>query len=124
MALFGCGFRLPGDDRGLIPPGISVRNATDVTLHFKVFTPERTYSLPTVVRPSDSTIVLSKGQLAPAIAEGECTIVDLVAFALRAHRTRQRIERLVAGSRWVDCGHVFTTMIGTPLHAATVTRAF
>ena len=34
------------------------------------------------------------------------------------------MERLVAGSRWVDSGHVFTTTIGTPLHAATVTRAF
>ena len=34
------------------------------------------------------------------------------------------MERLVAGSRWVDSGHVFTTTIGTPLHAASVTRAF
>ena len=34
------------------------------------------------------------------------------------------MERLVAGSRWVDSGHVFTTTIGTPLHAATVTRTF
>ena len=49
---------------------------------------------------------------------------DSVTAALRAHRTRQRMERLVAGSRWVDSGHVFTTTIGTPLHAATVTRAF
>ena len=30
----------------------------------------------------------------------------------------------VAGSRWVDTGHVFATTLGTPLHAATVTRAF
>ncbi|MDP9224647.1 MAG: site-specific integrase [Actinomycetota bacterium] len=49
---------------------------------------------------------------------------DAVIAALRAHRTRQRMERLVAGSRWVDSGHVFTTTIGTPLHAATVTRTF
>jgi integrase len=52
------------------------------------------------------------------------TLPDSVTAALRAHRTRQRMERLVAGSRWVDSGHVFTTTIGTPLHAATVTRAF
>ncbi len=32
--------------------------------------------------------------------------------------------RLVAGTRWVDSGHVFTTGLGTPLDAATVTRAF
>jgi len=49
---------------------------------------------------------------------------ESVAVALRSHRTRQRMDRLVAGSRWVDSGHVFTTTIGTPLHAATVTRAF
>lgn len=49
---------------------------------------------------------------------------DYVVSALRSHRTRQRMERLVAGSRWSDSGHVFTTTIGTPIHAATVTRAF
>ena len=27
-------------------------------------------------------------------------------------------------SPWVDSGHVFTTMVGKPIHAATVTRAF
>jgi integrase len=34
------------------------------------------------------------------------------------------MERLVAGSRWIDSGHVFTTTIGTPVEAAAVTRAF
>jgi integrase len=34
------------------------------------------------------------------------------------------MERLVAGLRWVDSRHVFTTTVGTPIHAATVTRAF
>ena len=45
---------------------------------------------------------------------------ESVGAALRAHRTRQRMERLVAGSRWIDSGHVFTTTRGTPLHAGTV----
>jgi integrase len=49
---------------------------------------------------------------------------EVVVAALLAHRTRQKMERLVAGSRWVDTGHVFTTTIGTPLEAAVVTRAF
>jgi integrase len=49
---------------------------------------------------------------------------DVVVAALQAHRTRQRMERLVAGSRWVHSGHVFATTIGTPLEAAVVTRAF
>jgi integrase len=30
----------------------------------------------------------------------------------------------VAGWRWIDSGHVFTTSIGTPIEAAAVTRAF
>jgi integrase len=49
---------------------------------------------------------------------------EIVVDALRAHRTRQKMERLVAGPRWVDSGHIFTTTIGTPLEAAVVTRAF
>ena len=49
---------------------------------------------------------------------------EVVTTALRAHRTRQKADRLVAGSRWTDSGHVFTTLHGTPYHAATITRAF
>ena len=49
---------------------------------------------------------------------------NVVVDALRGHRTRQKMERLVAGSRWVDSGHVFATTIGTPMEAAVVTRAF
>jgi integrase len=49
---------------------------------------------------------------------------EVVVSALRGHRTRQKMERLVAGSSWVVSGHVFTTSWGTPLDAATVTRSF
>ncbi len=49
---------------------------------------------------------------------------EVVVKALRGHRTKQKMERLVAGSRWVDSGLVFTTIRGTPLDVATVTRAF
>jgi integrase len=49
---------------------------------------------------------------------------EVVVTALLAHRTRQGMERLVAGSRWVDSGHVFATTIGTPIEAGCVTRAF
>jgi len=34
------------------------------------------------------------------------------------------MERLVAGSRWRDTGHVFATTVGTPIEAARVTRSF
>lgn len=48
----------------------------------------------------------------------------VVRVELRAHRTRQKEDRLLAGSRWTDSGHVFATMLGRPHHAATITRAF
>ena len=49
---------------------------------------------------------------------------EAVRAALQAHRTRQKMDRLVAGSRWTDSGHVFATMLGRPHHAATISRAF
>ena len=49
---------------------------------------------------------------------------ESVTVALRAHRTRQKMDQLVAGSRWADSGHVFATMLGRPHHAATITRCF
>ncbi|HKP53208.1 MAG TPA: site-specific integrase [Chloroflexia bacterium] len=44
--------------------------------------------------------------------------------ALRAHRIRQLEERLLAGSRWQDTGHVFTTTIGTPIEPRNYKRSF
>lgn len=43
---------------------------------------------------------------------------------LRAHQQRQQADRLAAGARWHDTGHVFTTPDGTPLHPDWVTRRF
>jgi integrase len=51
-------------------------------------------------------------------------LADAVVTALRAHRTGQRMDRLVSGSGLVDLGQVFTTMHGTPYRTATITRAF
>ena len=50
----------------------------------------------------------------------------IVADALRAHHTRQRQDRLFAGTRWVDDprGFVFTTTVGTPMDGIAVTRRF
>jgi integrase len=50
----------------------------------------------------------------------------VVRDALRAHRIRQRTERLFAGSRWHDDarGLVFTTTVGTPMDGIAVTRRF
>jgi integrase len=49
---------------------------------------------------------------------------SVVVTALKAHRTRQRKERLAAGGDWQDSGLVFTSPIGTPLDSRNVTRAF
>lgn len=44
--------------------------------------------------------------------------------ALRAHRRRQRKQRLAAGPAWVDSGLVFTTPTGQAVHPAEVTDHF
>jgi integrase len=64
--------------------------------------------------------------LEPKTERSRRTLVlpEIAVTGLRAHRTRQRMERLVAGSRWQETGYVFTTTRGSPLDAATVTRAF
>ncbi|HZN70117.1 MAG TPA: site-specific integrase [Micromonosporaceae bacterium] len=62
----------------------------------------------------------------PKTDDSEATItLDAETVAvLRAHRTRQRRERLAAGSTWVDTGLVFTTDTGEQLHPADVTDHF
>ncbi len=49
---------------------------------------------------------------------------DSAVSALRAHKVRQVEERLLAGGRWRDTGHVLTTTVGTPLDGTSVTKAF
>lgn len=54
-------------------------------------------------------------------------VVDLplvLVHALRAHRARQREERLKAGPVWRDHGLVFPTRLGTPLDGPNVTKYF
>lgn len=54
----------------------------------------------------------------------QVALPEFAVRALRAHRVRQKGERLVAGSRWQDTGHVFTTSIGTPMDPRQVSREF
>jgi integrase len=50
---------------------------------------------------------------------------DVAIRALKAHRTRQSQERLLAGAEWRDAwGLVFTNPSGAPLHGTNVTRGF
>jgi integrase len=48
----------------------------------------------------------------------------VVVSSLKAHRTRQREDRLAAGAGWTDSGFVFTSPIGTPLDPRNATRQF
>jgi integrase len=43
---------------------------------------------------------------------------------LKAHRTRQLEERLLAGDQWQEHGLVFTTRVGTPIHPRNLMRSF
>lgn len=44
--------------------------------------------------------------------------------ALKRHSERQQFARRLAGVRWQDLGHVFTTRVGTPLDQRKVLTAF
>lgn len=43
---------------------------------------------------------------------------------LRAHKQRQEQERALAGSRWKDTSHVFTSTIGTPIDDRKILKEF
>jgi integrase len=44
--------------------------------------------------------------------------------ALKAHSERQRQERQLAGSRWAETSHVFTSTIGTPIDDRKILKEF
>jgi integrase len=75
------------------------------------------------------TRVLVKGKestSSPKTDAGRRTIpldAQLVA-ALKAHKVRQKEERLQWGPAWTDSGHVFTREDGTPLHPEYLSTAF
>jgi len=52
------------------------------------------------------------------------TLPQMAVTALRAHRTRQLEERMLAGREWVDTGMVFTTTSGNYLNAGVACKAY
>ncbi len=62
----------------------------------------------------------------PKSTAGRRTVVlpAPLAASLRTHRAAQNIERLTAGSLWIDSGLVFTTPLGTPLDPRNDYRAW
>jgi hypothetical protein len=97
-------------------------------------------TLTAFVGPADESIgdaVVERGdecgleELARNIAEPKSErsrrVVALPSFAIEAlkrQREQQGGDRLLAGSKWVDGGLVFTSTIGTPLDERNVRRAF
>ena len=69
---------------------------------------------------------LELGEPKSATSHRIVALPQIVLGAIRVHRTRQRQERLLAGSRWHDDtrGLVFTSTIGTPMDGIAVTRRF
>ncbi len=54
----------------------------------------------------------------------ELPLTDAIIARLRAHRSQQLQDKLLVGSRWQDCGLVFTSTVGTPLDARNVIRQY
>ncbi len=52
------------------------------------------------------------------------TLPAVVVDALKAHRSRQKEQRMAAGKAWEDHGLVFTSPIGTPLDDANLRKEF
>jgi len=51
-------------------------------------------------------------------------VPPLIVDALRAHRARQAVERLAAGSLWADNDLVFPSEVGTPTDPSNLRRSF
>jgi integrase len=49
---------------------------------------------------------------------------DVCVDALRRHRERQELEQRLAGDRWIETGHVFTSTIGTPIDDRKILKEF
>src|SRR5262245_31730101 len=66
-------------------------------------------------------------RLMPTKTEGSERTIPLSSIAVGAltdHRDRQSAERASASARWRECGHVFTSTIGTPLEPDNLRRSW
>lgn len=76
------------------------------------------------------TLQRKKGEgliLMPPKSEKSRRTIELPAAclsALHARRELQQQEKLWAGSRWIDTGHVFTSVIGTPIDDRKILKEF
>ena len=66
-------------------------------------------------------------ELLPPKSKKSRRAIDLPATcltSLRAHKLRQEQERSLAGTRWKETGHVFTSTIGTPIDDRKILKEF
>jgi integrase len=82
------------------------------------------YTLQRIKQPGEK-----RGHLAflPPKSKKSRRTIELPAICvtgLRAHHQRQEQERALAGTRWKETGHVFTSMIGTPIDDRKILKEF
>ncbi len=113
-----CGLRV-GETLGL--------SWDDVNLDAGTLTVRRTLSRLPVVRDEEGKVIsggLVFGEPKSARSRRTLTLPGVVVDALKAHRTRQKEQRLRVGAAWQDSGLVFTSPIGTALDYSNLRRSF
>lgn len=98
--LSGC--LLPGMDPGL-GDGIEVQNDTEFTLHFRVWSGNKSYALAPATRPGEIETVLSGSAIGPnsLVTKNGCTTGDLVAFDPDGNVIARHSAPLCVDDLWV-----------------------
>jgi hypothetical protein len=86
-----------------IDDGIGVRNETEFTLHFRVWSGDKSYALAPVARPRQIETVLSGSEISPnsLVTENGCTTGDLVAFDPDDNEIARHSAPLCVHDLWV-----------------------
>lgn len=100
-ALSGC-FGLPGSDPDL-GSGVGVRNETEFTLHFRVWSGDKSYALASEVRPRQTDLLLGGPEIGPnsLVTTDGCTTGDLVAFDPDGNEIARHSAPLCVDDLWV-----------------------
>lgn len=99
----------------------------DVNLDANALAVRRTLSRLPVVRDEQGKVVsggLTFGEPKSARSRRALTLPAVVVDALKAHRTRQKEQRLRIGKAWQESGLVFTSPIGTAIDYSNLRRSF
>jgi hypothetical protein len=99
--LSGC--QLPGMENPGFGDGIEVRNETEFTLHFRVWSGDKSYALAPEARPRQTEAVLSGSAIGPnsLVTKNGCTTGDLVAFDADGNEIARHSPPLCVDDLWV-----------------------